>query len=284
MPVAFELTVLFSAVATVALMLFFFNKFPKINHPLIDTEYMKRVSSDKFGLVINSDDPLFNMEETKNLLKELGSNSVDCVYYFAKNESNTKSPILSGKFLTLIFTVFVCVSLITYLLLNQLLFITPFNWLNIQPRVMPQSSSNFFNDGFGMRTPVGGSIARNFIPYEFKGKPDSVVKNMQNPLPVNEETISFGKAKFNTYCSPCHGYFAKGDGRLRGQFPNPPSLHTDKLRNWNDANIYHVIVNGQNSMPSYAKQISRDERWAIIHYIRVLQRALNAKDSDLNMK
>jgi mono/diheme cytochrome c family protein len=58
-------------------------------------------------------------------------------------------------------------------------------------------------------------------------------------------------------------------------------LHTDKVRNWPDGNIYNVITNGQNVMPSYEKSVSRDERWAIIHYIRVLQRSQNAKDSDL---
>jgi mono/diheme cytochrome c family protein len=68
---------------------------------------------------------------------------------------------------------------------------------------------------------------------------------------------------------------------MNAQFPNPPTLHSDKVRNWADANIYHVISNGQNVMPSYAKQISRDDRWAIVNYIRVLQRSQNAKDSDI---
>jgi mono/diheme cytochrome c family protein len=71
---------------------------------------------------------------------------------------------------------------------------------------------------------------------------------------------------------------------LNGQFPNPPSLHSDKVRNWQDGNIFHVVMNGQNVMPSYAKQISGDDIWAIIHYIRALQRSQNAKDSDLEVK
>jgi len=50
---------------------------------------------------------------------------------------------------------------------------------------------------------------------------------------------------------------------------------------WPDANIYNVITNGQNVMPGYAKSVSRDDRWAIINYIRVLQRSQNAPDSDL---
>jgi len=112
--------------------------------------------------------------------------------------------------------------------------------------------------------------------------PDSLVKLLANPLPVNEKTLLTGQKRYDTYCSPCHGNYGKGDSRLRGQFPNPPTLMSEKVLNWTDGNIYHIITNGQNVMASYAKQISRDDRWAIVHYIRALQRSQNAKDSDLN--
>jgi mono/diheme cytochrome c family protein len=90
-----------------------------------------------------------------------------------------------------------------------------------------------------------------------------------------------GQKKYDTFCSPCHGYHGEGDSRLRGQFPNPPSLHSEKIRNWKDGRIFHVITDGQNVMPSYSSQITTEERWAVVNYIRVLQRALNAKESDL---
>jgi mono/diheme cytochrome c family protein len=114
--------------------------------------------------------------------------------------------------------------------------------------------------------------------------PDSSVKNLSNPLPVSKQVLLKGKEKYDTFCSPCHGYYGKGDSRMNGQFPNPPTLHSDKVRNWADGNVYHVIVNGQNVMPSYAKQMTKDERWSVIHYIRVLQRSQNAKDSDVEGK
>jgi mono/diheme cytochrome c family protein len=132
-----------------------------------------------------------------------------------------------------------------------------------------------------MRRPVEGTVARGFLPYAFTGKPDAAGRNLLNPLPPTKEVIQRGKERFLTYCSPCHGNFGAGDSRLRGQFPNPPTLHSEKVRNWPDGNIYHVITEGQNVMPSYASQVSRDDRWAIINYIRVMQRAHNAKESDL---
>lgn len=284
MPITFELTVLFGAVSTIALTLFFFNKLPWINNPLVDTEYMKRVSSDKYGIIIQAKDPKFNVDEVVKLFETLGSCDISYVNYFETREASIKTPIFNIKFISLLSVVFVSVVIITYFVLNVVIFNVPFDWMWNQARINPQTSSTFFADGRGMRTPVDGTVPRGHIPYIYKGMPDSVVKNVANPLPVTQEVLDKGKSRFNTYCLPCHGYFGKGDSRLNGQFPNPPSLHTDKIKNWADGNIYHVVVNGQNVMPSYAKQISSDDIWAMIHYIRALQRSQNASDADLEAK
>ena len=58
-------------------------------------------------------------------------------------------------------------------------------------------------------------------------------------------------------------------------------MHSNRAREFSDGMIYHIITNGQNVMPSYASQITREERWAIVNYVRVLQRAKNASESDL---
>src|SRR5271156_5124571 len=90
-----------------------------------------------------------------------------------------------------------------------------------------------------------------------------------------------GQHLFNTYCIVCHGTRAEGNGFIIPKFPQPPSLHSDKVRNWTDGRIFHVITTGQNLMPSYASQITPDERGAIINYVRVLQRAVNPTDADV---
>ena len=84
-----------------------------------------------------------------------------------------------------------------------------------QPKVLPQTKSEFFKDGYSMRRPVEGTVARGFIPYEFKGMPDSLVVAVPNPLPVTKEVLETGKKRFDSYCSPCHGYYGKGDSRLK---------------------------------------------------------------------
>ncbi len=276
-PVTFEVTVLSASVGTVAVMIALLFRLPANSHPLHDTNYMKKVSSDKFGLNIAAIDKLFDEQKVKDFLSSIGGKEIEVIYEPEKPLIKVFDP----KFIGTLILVAVATAGITYFLLNKLLFMPPFTWMAEQEKLSPQSQSVMFQDGYGMRNPVEGTVARNFMPYEFKGMPDSAVKNSLNPLPFTKENILRGKAKFDTYCSPCHGYYGKGDSRLNNQFPNPPSLHSDKVRNWSDANIYHVITNGQNSMSSYAKQVQREDRWSIVHYIRVLQRAMNAKDSDL---
>jgi mono/diheme cytochrome c family protein len=279
-PIMFEITVLAAAVGTVVTMLFFFFKFPNNNHPLHDTEYMKQVSLDKYGVSIQADDPKFNEEEIKTMFTGLGAASVSPVYWNL-DEVNHENKILDPKFLGLLALTAIIVSGTVYVSLNKLMFMTPFNWMMEQERANPQETSTFFFDGFGMRPPVEGTIARGDLPYQFRDKPEMAAELLANPLIASTENFELGKTKYNIYCSPCHGYFGEGDSRMNGQFPNPPSLHSQKLRDWTDGRIYHVIQVGQNVMPSYSSQMSNNEKWATILYIRALQRSLNAKESDL---
>jgi hypothetical protein len=277
-PVAFEVTVLSASVGTVVAMIALFFKFPHNSHPLHGTNYMKRISSDKFGINIVAVDPIFDETKIKEFFTKLGGKEIETIY----EEPMPKDiKMFDKRFIGVLVMVVLVTSGATYLVLNKLLYMQPFSWMSEQDKGLPQSKSEVFSDGFTMRTPVEGTVARGFVPYEYKGLKDSAIVNLSNPLPYSKQVLAIGKSRFDTYCSPCHGYFGKGDTRLRDQFPKPPTLHSDKVRNWADGNIYHVITNGQNIMPSYEKQISCDDRWAIVHYIRVLQRSQNAKDSDL---
>lgn len=280
-PITFEGTVLITGIATVIGMLILLNKLPKINTPVSDTEFMKRVSSDKFGMIINASDSRFSENEVKSLFESLGASKIENIYYKPSNLT-VKTPIFDGKFIVTLIGVAAITAIVSYFTLNFVLYnVVPFDWMWHQAKINSQSESLFFANKSGMRMPVEGTVARGFMPYEYKGLPDSAVKLLSNPLPVSKKVIENGQDKYNIYCSPCHGYYGDGDGRLNQQFPVPPSLHNSKVLNWKDGNIYHVITNGQNVMPSYESQISRDDRWAIVHYVRTLQRAKNAKDSDL---
>jgi mono/diheme cytochrome c family protein len=279
-PIAFEITVLLAAVLTVATMIVLFFKFPNYSHPLHDTPYMKRVSSDKYGISIQADDPKFDEKSVRELLGRLGGKEIAEVHFDLEDLAHGQR-LFDPKFLGVLALTAVLVSGGTYLVFNKVLYMEPFSWMYEQNKLKAQRPSDLFKNGIGMRPPVEGTVARGFLPYPFKGKPDEAGKYLVNPLMSTASNLELGKTRFLTYCSPCHGNFGRGDSRLRGQFPSPPTLNSDKVRNWPDGNIYHVITEGQNVMPSYATQVSRDDRWAIILYIRALQRAQNAKESDL---
>lgn len=279
-PVMFEVTVLAASIATVLTMLFVFFKLPNNSHPLHGTDYMKNVAVDKYGILIQAEDEKFDEADVKKFLEECGAINISAVY-FDEEEISHKHKILEPKFIGFLLLTALFTSGISYVTLNKLLYLPPFDWMMEQEKLNPQSTSTIFADGFGMRKPVEGTVARGYLPYAFNGQPDLAGENLVNPLPVSKSVLELGQKKFDVYCSPCHGYHGEGESRLRGQFPNPPSLHSEKVRTWSDGRIFHVIADGQNIMPSYSTQLSVEERWATVHYIRVLQRALNAKESDL---
>lgn len=280
-PVTFELTVLMAAVGTVASMIIFFFKFPNNSHPLHDTEYMKKVSADKFGIIIEAKDKLYDEEKTKEFLKEAGASEVETIY-FDEEEISVKNKIIEPKFVLGLIGIALIVGGATYITLNKLMYLPPYNWMMNQSKVSAQEPSEFFADGFSMRQPVSGTVARGFKPYPYKDAPEEAGKFLVNPVPMTEQNIKEGQVKYDRFCSPCHGYHGEGDSRLRGQFPIPPSLHSNKLLNeWTDGRIFHTITVGQNTMPGYNRQVSVEERWQIINYLRTMQRALNAKEEDL---
>ena len=275
-PVTFEVTVLLATLSTVIGMITFLFGFPHNKQPLNDTNYMKNVSLDKFGAIIHAYDPLFNENKIKDLFRSLNAYHIEPIYEIEKESY----PIFQPKFIMLLVLVALITSGTTYFVLNKLLFWEPFNWMAYQDKLTPQEKSEFFADNFAMRAKVEGTVARGFLPYPYFGQanPSEV---LLNPLLPTKENLLLGQKKFLTFCSPCHGNYGDGDSRLRGQFPNPPTLHSTRARDFSDGMIYHIITNGQNSMPSYALHVSSEDRWAIVNYVRVLQRAKNAKDTDI---
>jgi mono/diheme cytochrome c family protein len=279
-PVAFEITVLLASVLSVVSMIILYFKFPNTSHPLHDTAYMKRVSLDSFGISIQADDPKFDEQEVTAFLKRVGGQDVTAISYPDEERSHWKT-LLEPKFLGLLALVAVLTSGATYVGLNVLLYIEPFTWMSIQPKIIPQSTAAFFPDGMGMRPPVEGTVPRNVTPYPYHGKPEEAARYLVNPLLPTKEVYARGQELFRIQCSPCHGNFGAGDSRLRGQFPNPPTLISDKLRSASDGAIFHIITDGQNVMPPYGPRINREDRWAIVHHIRALQRAQHPEESDL---
>lgn len=94
------------------------------------------------------------------------------------------------------------------------------------------------------------------------------------PIPLTEATLKRGQERYTIYCAPCHGGMGDGKGVIvsRG-FSPPPDYYEDKrVLNAPIGHYYDVITNGYGAMYSYAARVPVKDRWAIVAYIRLLQR------------
>lgn len=169
-----------------------------------------------------------------------------------------------------------------------------------QPRYDAQSESTFFGDGRTMRTPPANTIAFGGPDYFsdagsirqnpdllaaddaiYRGKRDGKLV-AHNPLAVDMALLERGRDRFNIHCAVCHGEAGYGNGIVtRYGLVGVPSYHDDRLRAMPDGELFHTITEGKGQMMPYGPQVRPHDRWAIIAYIRSLQRSQNATWADV---
>ena len=131
-----------------------------------------------------------------------------------------------------------------------------------------------FEDSMTLRKPVEGTIPRGVIPYPLKKTDEDMKlagKKYFNPLDITEENLAKGKLQFERFCAQCHGEKGDGQGFLytSKKYTYPPAnLLEEKTVNRPDGEIYHIINVGIKIMGAHASQISQDDRWRIVMYIR----------------
>jgi mono/diheme cytochrome c family protein len=153
------------------------------------------------------------------------------------------------------------------------------------PRVNAQDEDPLRPGYSAQRTPVPGTVPRDFTPYRYAQLDTAHVgEELENPLPRTTEVILRGQRVYANTCVVCHGPKGDGQGYIVPIYPMPPQLYSDKVRRWTDGRLFHVITRGQNLMPSYASQIVPGDRWAVVHYVRALQRAAHPLPGDLAPK
>lgn len=162
--------------------------------------------------------------------------------------------------------------------------------MDYQGRYEPQGDRTFrgakpiFEDKRASRRPVEGTVARGFL-MEDEGFITGVVNKQyvgRNPLKIDAELLAHGQRRFNTYCSPCHDRTGQGRGVV-GQRAIwiPTNLQEPRVKEMNDGEIFNVITSGRRSMPPYRFQIVDRDRWAIVAYVRALQRTSMANLADV---
>jgi mono/diheme cytochrome c family protein len=153
-----------------------------------------------------------------------------------------------------------------------------------QPKFIPQRGTTFFTDGRSVRPQVANTVARNQMhenEYFYTG----LVNGKEGdgfPIALTPEVMQRGQERFNIYCTPCHSRVGNGDGMIvqRGYRP-AGDFHTDRLRNAPLGHFFYVMSKGYGAMPDYAAQLSPEDRWAVVAYIRALQLSQNAKPGDV---
>lgn len=102
------------------------------------------------------------------------------------------------------------------------------------------------------------------------------------PIPVTKELMERGQERFNIYCAMCHDRAGTGQGPVikRGFVP-PPNFSDDRILAYKDGQFFDVITNGIRNMPSYKLQIPEEDRWAIIAYVRALQKTRTAHADEI---
>ncbi len=145
------------------------------------------------------------------------------------------------------------------------------------PRYNAFAPNPNFPDGLTLRPPEPGTIPRGFLPLHYTASKEDALRageELQSPLSsADSGAAQRGAFVFTNFCQECHGATGRGDGpvTLRG-FPAPPSLLAERALNMKDGQVFHILSYGQGNMPSYAAQLSREDRWKAIVFVRSLQK------------
>jgi len=160
-----------------------------------------------------------------------------------------------------------------------------------QAKFKPQKSNPIFADGRELREPVPGTVARGQLDAD-----DSYYRGLDGeaytdtfPIELTPDVLKRGQQRFNIYCAPCHGLSGYGNGMVakraeelqQGTWVPPASFHAAPANTRNVGHIFNTITNGIRTMPAYGPQIPVEDRWAIVAYVRALQRSQKATIADV---
>lgn len=195
-----------------------------------------------------------------------------------------------------IVTIFVVVALVSVLGFRGTKFTSPpldvfpewaFPGMKYQPKYRAQGESAFFADGRADRTPVARTVARGMLRdddalYLGKDGAGAFVRGFPAAVKVDVRFIERGRDRYSIYCQPCHGALGDGNGvTKRYGMGATPSYHDDRLRSMAEGELYNTITNGKNTMLPYADKLAPEDRWAVVAYVRALQRAQQGKPGDV---
>lgn len=133
-----------------------------------------------------------------------------------------------------------------------------------------------FADGKTLQLPPDGTIPRGAVRLHYSTGTEEAKRagqELTNPFKLSDtDAVRRGSVIYGRYCAVCHGGTGKGDGpvAMRG-FPPPPAFTDAKSLAMADGEMFHLITYGGENMPSYATQVSQEDRWKAILFVHVIQ-------------
>jgi len=156
-----------------------------------------------------------------------------------------------------------------------------------QPKPKPQGASTFFADGRADRPLPPGVVSREPLRndaalYEGKAADGAWLRGFPAAIPVDAKLMARGRDRYAIYCAPCHGAVGDGNGITKQYgMGATPTYHDPRLRDMAEGEIYNTITHGKTNMQSYADKLLPEDRWAVILYVRALQRAQTGIAADV---
>jgi mono/diheme cytochrome c family protein len=152
----------------------------------------------------------------------------------------------------------------------------PERQMSLSPAYETYAPNPNFPDGITFRQPAPGTISRGSQPFAYGPTPTEMVragKELSNPLSFGHpDAKQRGAVLYANYCQFCHGPTGNGDGQVSGRgFPAPLSFLKPQALDMKDGEMFHILTYGKGNMPAHAVQLSPEDRWALVLYVRVLQ-------------
>ena len=153
-----------------------------------------------------------------------------------------------------------------------------------QPKFYPQRGTDFYADGRSVRPQVENTVARGQLhedSYFYTGFQNNA-EGTTMPFPVTMDVLARGQERYNIFCTPCHSRVGNGVGMIvqRG-YAQAGNFHTARLQAAPLGHFFNVITNGYGAMPNYAAQLTPEERWSVVAYVKALQLSQNATENDV---
>jgi mono/diheme cytochrome c family protein len=271
------------------------NKLPKLWNPLFKSDRFLKATDNGFFIAIEASDPQFERDKTESLLRGAGAAAVESIHLDPDPRKwQVPRPLIA------FITVTALLSLVPFAFIakaratnSPVPMFHVFPDMVAQPKGKSQSASSLFADNRATRAPVEGTVAQGQLKDDdhfFRGIDDGEWATTFPPdFEVTPEAMERGQGQFDVFCAPCHGYDGRGNGPVHQRAEDigspswlpPTNIHDGYVVIQPHGQLFNTISHGIRSMPAYRAQIEEDDRWAIVLYLRALQRSQMALPGDV---